>query len=298
PPLESAPLLVFDSTRSPQQARTLFLRKGKLCESKRCHTCLSLDAQSWLPCRAARPFALFTMSANASLASFPAVLFALLLLSIPLLALVLALRSARPKPSSASPHTAKESRSLAIISSVLGFASSWWFPWIAGFGTGMNMFTLVFTAATVVLFLAAVLARPRRWASSALINALGATLGTALMLYLIRASHGDPLDYLKEAYPTVLSSPAWLKAMGYMDRFGAAGMLLVSVLPIFLHPVVVFGLLSGMNDATILLIIMTGRTIKYLIMARVTLTAPHLLRYFGIKAALFEKASAAARKAA
>ena len=41
---------------------------------------------------------------------------------------------------------------------LLEFAASWWFPWVAALGTGVNMFTLVFTAATVVLFLAAVLA--------------------------------------------------------------------------------------------------------------------------------------------
>ena len=55
-------------------------------------------------------------------------------------------------------------------------------------------------------------------------------------------------------------------------------MLLVSCLPIFLHPVIAFGLIGGMNDATILSIVLSGRIIKYLVMAKVAVTAPHLLR--------------------
>eukprot|EP00962_Isochrysis_galbana_P061813 scaffold45349_cov281-Isochrysis_galbana.AAC.1 len=47
---------------------------------------------------------------------------------------------------------------------MLQYAGAWWFPWVAAFGTAINLFTLVLTAATVVLYLAAVLARPQRCA--------------------------------------------------------------------------------------------------------------------------------------
>ena len=47
-----------------------------------------------------------------------------------------------------------------------------------------------------------------------------------------------------------------------VNTYGMGGMFLVSCLPIILHPVVVFGLVGGMSDATILSIVMAGRTVK------------------------------------
>ncbi|KAL1507630.1 hypothetical protein AB1Y20_007249 [Prymnesium parvum] len=298
PPVNGRAVAVYDSGASPQRARFLFFAKGKLCEDRHCRRCLANDAAEWVRCNRARPFMLRTMEANGDLPRKYAILFVLLVLSVPVVALLMGLR--RGKKSDDAPvqpqaGTEDGNANLEVVSSILGFATSWWFPWVAALGTGMNMFTLVFTAATVVLFLTAVLARPGRWASTALINAFGAAVGTWLMLAMIRGSN-DPLEYLEEVYPSVLANPAWQKAMGYMQSYGTGGMLLVASLPIFLHPIVLFGLLAQMSNAEILLIVMTGRTVKYLVMARVTLTAPHLLRFFGIKTAIFDAANKAARK--
>jgi hypothetical protein len=67
----------------------------------------------------------------------------------------------------------------------------------------------------------------------------------------------------------------------------------VSSLPIILHPVIAFGMLSGMSNGTILTIVMAGRTIKYIVMAYVTANAPGALRFFGIKGQLVEYATQA-----
>ena len=40
-----------------------------------------------------------------------------------------------------------------VAQNLLPLAASWWFPWVAAAGTAINLFTLVFTAATVVIFL-------------------------------------------------------------------------------------------------------------------------------------------------
>ena len=47
-----------------------------------------------------------------------------------------------------------------VASGLLRFAAQPWFPWVAAAGTAINLFTIVFTAATVVLFLGAVLGSP------------------------------------------------------------------------------------------------------------------------------------------
>ena len=91
---------------------------------------------------------------------------------------------------------------------------------------------------------------------------------------------------METAFPTVLASPAWAKAYGLLEAYGAFGMFLISCLPIFLHPVIVFGVISGMSNVGILAIILVGRTVKYLVMAWVTANAPSALRFFGVKADL------------
>ena len=129
----------------------------------------------------------------------------------------------------------------------------------------------------------------RRWYVAAVANALGATLGTAVLLFLVRERG---LEYLNETFPILLASPAWAKATGLMQTYGVGGMLLVSSLPIILHPVIAFGMLSGFSNAAILSIVMGGRTIKYLTMGYITATAPGALRFFGIKGSLVEYATA------
>merc|ERR1712070_663673 len=121
-----------------------------------------------------------------------------------------------------------------FVSSLLHLAGSWWFPWLAAAATAANMFTLIFTTATVALFLAALLAKPSRWWGTALLNAAGATAGSALILALVE-----------------------------------------------------------MPRIQILTIIFTGRVVKYSVMGWIAVHAPNALRFFGIKASLFELASSA-----
>jgi membrane protein YqaA with SNARE-associated domain len=80
-----------------------------------------------------------------------------------------------------------------------------------------------------------------------------------------------------------------------VTSYGVGGMLLVSSLPIILHPVIVFGILSGLSDPAILSIVFAGRTLKYLVMSYITVHAPSALRFFGIKTDLVEYATKAIR---
>jgi len=112
------------------------------------------------------------------------------------------------------------------------------------------------------------------------------------VLLLLLRQQGDGL--LLERFPSVLASPAWAKTTAVMQQYGVAGMLLVASLPLILHPVIAFGMLSGASDVSTLAIVLGGRTLKYLVMAYVTAHAPHALRYFGVNQSLFDLAQAAA----
>ena len=110
--------------------------------------------------------------------------------------------------------------------------------------------------------------------------------GRSLVVWNRSAAKCDALKAEAGDAVTVLASPAWAKAYGLLEAYGAFGMFLISCLPIFLHPVIVFGVISGMSNVGILAIILVGRTVKYLVMAWVTANAPSALRFFGVKADL------------
>ena len=257
----AGPLRVYDDSgahgllsRTPQRARTMhFSRRGQLCTGRRA-------------CWGAPKLPVHILEANADLPRPYAILLSLVCLLVPAAVLYTASkRQAEPSAAAAAPSGGGGggggggSRIARVASGLLRFAGQPWFPWVAALATAINLFTIVFTAATVVLFLGAVLGRPKRWRSTAIANALGATAGSAVLLLLLR-QRGEGL--LVEQFPAVLASPAWAKTTAVMQQYGVAGMVLVASLPLILHPVIAFGILSGASDASILGIVLGGRTLK------------------------------------
>ena len=139
------------------------------------------------------------------------------------------------------------------------------------------------TGPLVVLYVAGVLAngaRLERRVTAALANALGTTVGAALLLRLIDQ---NGVDAVVDSFPSIFASKGWERSKELISAHGVAGTVLVSAMPIVLHPVVIFGITAGMQHSTLLGAIMLGRTIKYTLMAQLAVGAPHLLRFFGYK---------------
>ena len=206
----NSPISVYDDGESPQRARTLFLSKqGKLCENRSCKKCLS--SGTFGPCGKAALLPIIISSANRDWAKPQAVGFAALLVAVPVLIFSFMGRNRAKPETGSSARRGAVGVAEGVVRFLLRFASFWWFPLVAGAGTAINMFTIVFTGATVVIFLSAILGQPRRWVSTAVCNAAGATLGTAILLFLVRERG---VEYLNTTFPAVLASPAWAKATG------------------------------------------------------------------------------------
>ena len=281
------PLEVYESPangfRTGQLSRAMYWRKGKLCDEKR---------------RACRKMPVRVLAANADLPKPAAFGLSALCLLLPVAVLFYGSRSTPTAAARKPPATAKGAGGggglgQRIATGLLRFASQPWFPWVAAAGTAINMFTIVFTAATVVLFLGATLGQRKRWRSTAIANALGATAGSAVLLLLMRMQGGDGAALLERQFPTVLASPAWAKTTALMQSYGVGGMVVVASLPLILHPVIAFGVLTGLSDGAILAIVLLGRSLKYLTMGYLTAHAPAALRFFGIKASLIDLATKA-----
>lgn len=226
-PAVDGPLAVYDDSEAPQKARKMHFRKGKLCKEKACKKCLA-PGGAWVACGGAPTFSASVMGSNADFAKPKAIAFAALLVGIPIAVFALLGKKAASAPAAGSNGNGAAAATApgvaaGMVDFLLRFATAPWFPAVAALGTAINMFTIVFTAATVIIFLAAVLGAKRRWPVAAVMNAAGATLGTLVLLLLVRERG---LDYLTDTFPTLLTNPAWAKAMGYMETYGVGGMLL------------------------------------------------------------------------
>ena len=249
-PLVDGDISVYDDSQSPQKARKLYSAGGKLCETKRCSKCLDVGG-AWKGCGAAKKLPVHVTSQRDWTKSM-AVLLALAVVAVPIGVFRTLGGVAKVPASKAASGSKATGIASGVVDFLLRFASAWWFPVVAALGTAINMFTIIFTGATVVLFLAGVLGQKKRWPYASLANAAGATLGAWVLLLLVRERG---IEYLNESFPALLASPAWAKAMGYMQTYGLGGMLFVSSLPLILHPVIAFGLISGMSNSTILTIV-------------------------------------------
>lgn len=159
-----------------------------------------------------------------------------------------------------------------------GYAAMWWYPWMVGLLSGFNNFAVVLSAPLVVLFLSGVYANPKMRVVAAFANAVGTTIGIALLIYLMQT---QGVSYIETNFAKQLASPVAVRTQKYWDEYGIAGAVFISMMPIFLQPLVFIGVMAKTPMATLVTCVLVGRTIKYIIMAELAIVAPNLLKFFG-----------------
>eukprot|EP00040_Diaphanoeca_grandis_P005760 m.34393 g.34393 ORF g.34393 m.34393 type:complete len:351 (-) comp16968_c0_seq2:220-1272(-) len=172
----------------------------------------------------------------------------------------------------------KENASVGVFETLRGFAARPWYPWVVGALSGINNFTVVLSGPLVVLYLSGVLANPKMRYLVAVANAVGTALGLAVLIYVMEQ---QGTDYVKDTFPTMFENAVWNRTATAVTDYGHGGAIFISAMPIILQPLVVLGLLAGMNAGALLACVFIGRVIKYCIMAELAVTAPRLLKFFG-----------------
>ena len=69
-----------------------------------------------------------------------------------------------------------------MIMNLRRFSTTWWLPGVVGLLSFVNTYTIVLSGPLTILYVSAVLGKPRRWFLTAFLNALGATLGVASLV--------------------------------------------------------------------------------------------------------------------
>lgn len=183
-----------------------------------------------------------------------------------------------PGPASEDSSPKKTSTFKQILEYLLRFAGRPWYPWVVGALSGINNFTMVLSGPLVVLFISGVLANPSQRRITAFANAVGTTVGVAVLVYLLSQNK----TYIEDKFPQVFETRTWEITSSWVEEYGAIGALLISILPVFLQPLVSLCVLGGeMHSLVLLGAVLVGRTIKYIIMAELAVTGDKRLRYFG-----------------
>lgn len=193
-----------------------------------------------------------------------------------------------PRATSTAPSREEGDKQAGWKASLEGLqrsAAAPWFPIMVGLLSGANLFTLIMAGPLVVLFCSAVLANKNRWFYTAFANAAGTVLGS-LVLVVLMDQKGT--GFVKDAFPSTFQSKWWAWTEDVMKTYGPPMAVPVAAMPIILHPLIVFGKLSGMSNFALLGAIFIGRVIKYCVMAWMAMSAPHALKFFGASSQTIE----------
>ncbi|MGZ6326982.1 MAG: YqaA family protein [Bdellovibrionota bacterium] len=151
-------------------------------------------------------------------------------------------------------------------------AGAWWYPPVIGLLALADLFILI--VPTDAILVSAVMLNPRRWIYTALMVALGSSIG-AVMLALVLRYHGLP--FLLHIYPGIDHSAAWKSAIHLVEQWGAWGLFGIAISPLPQHAAIAVAALTGMNGLVIFGSVMAGRAVKYLFLAWLASHAPKLL---------------------
>ncbi len=164
------------------------------------------------------------------------------------------------------------------------YANRWWYaPAIAALAFA-DLFLIVIPIDG--LLISYVMLSPRRWISTAVMVALGSSLGAITLAYTLNA-HGLP--FLLQISPGIEKGSVWLWTSHLMDQWGSWALFAVALGPIMQHPAIAVAAFAGFPVGKIFAVVLAGRLLKYLFLSWLATHAPGVInRLWGLKYELSE----------
>lgn len=164
------------------------------------------------------------------------------------------------------------------------FMDAWWYNPTVGLLALVDNFIVV--VPTDGILISSAMLKPKRWHYLALCTAIGSTAGAMILAHLIDA-HGLP--WILQLFPEMDKSQAWQWTEDFFGRYGLLVVFMVAVTPFVQQPAVILATLAHTPMLHLLVIIFTGRLIKYLLMSYLASHAPRLLtKLWGVKGEMQE----------
>jgi membrane protein YqaA with SNARE-associated domain len=161
----------------------------------------------------------------------------------------------------------------ATLKKLQKFVDRIWYPPLMAFLAFLDGFVVVIP--TDGILVSSTMLTPRRWVILGMSVAIGSTLGGAVLAHLIQV-HGLP--WLLHYKPGIDQSEMWLWTARFFDEYGLILVFAVAATPLAQQPTVVLAALAHTPIAKLALILLAGRSIKFLLMAYLGSHAPRLLK--------------------
>lgn len=153
------------------------------------------------------------------------------------------------------------------------YSDRWWYHLAIALFAALDLFIVV--VPTEGILVTTVLMRPRRWILTFLWISFGCGMGALGMASLMR-HFGEPM--LQVFFSSTMQTETWSEILGLIERYGTEGLLLIALGPFPQAPAVAFCGLTHMPLANIFFCIFIGRSVKYGLLAWITLHSPKLIR--------------------
>ena len=164
------------------------------------------------------------------------------------------------------------------------FTDRYWYGPLIALLAALDNYIIV--VPTDGILISSVMITPKRWILFSLCIALGSTLGAWGLSALVEIKG---LPWILEIYPGLDQTQTWLWTKEFFDSYGLFVVFFVAVTPLMQQPAVILASLADTSLTKLVLVVLTGRTIKYLIMGWVASHAPRLLKkMWGVKDELEE----------
>lgn len=162
------------------------------------------------------------------------------------------------------------------------YVNRWWYPPVIAVLAALD--NLVVIVPTDGILISSTMINPRRWFLFAIAISIGSTVGAVVLSYLVEI-HGLP--WILEMYPGVDQTRTWALTDQFFSQYGMYLVFIVAMTPLMQQPTVILASLAGESIVQIGLVVLAGRTLKFILIAYLASHAPKVLsRLWGIRSEL------------
>lgn len=162
------------------------------------------------------------------------------------------------------------------------YVNRWWYPPAIAVLAALD--NLIVIVPTDGILISSSMINPRRWHFFAVAIAVGSTAGAVILSYLVEI-HGLP--WILHMYPGLDQTHTWIWTDRFFSEYGLLLVFAVAMTPLMQQPTVILASLAGESIVQIGLVVLAGRTLKFILIAYLGSHAPRLLsKMWGIRTEL------------
>lgn len=170
------------------------------------------------------------------------------------------------------------------VKSLQQYTDRFWYAPLIGLLAGLD--NLLIVIPTDGILVSSTMLRAKNWILFAVSISVGSTLGAMVLASVVELKG---LPWILNIYPGLDETTSWIWTMQFFEKYGLLLVFFVAATPLMQQPAVILASLANTPLMKLAIVILSGRMLKYLIMAYIASHAPRLLnKLWGIGSELEE----------